>query len=79
MYKLYRKYKDKDIALGSDDIKGIQELYRTHPMDRGNPNCKDKNLRMCIVYKKEGYCKPDYEEIMKEFCQFTCDLCEFQK
>ena len=76
MYKLYRKYRGKDIELDSDDIKGIKKLYRIRPSDRGNPNCKDKNRRMCEHYKEMGYCAPEYKAVMKEYCQFTCDLCD---
>ena len=76
MYKLYHKYKGKDIKLDSDDIKGIKKLYRIRPNDRGNPNCKDKNRRLCEQYKEDGYCVPAFKDVMKKYCQFTCDLCD---
>ena len=74
MYKLYQKYRGKNIKLDSDDIKGIKELYRTHPSDREGVKCKDKDRRTCVQYKKEGYCQ--FKDIMKKFCKFTCDLCD---
>ena len=74
MYKLYQKYRGKNIKLDSDDIKAIKELYSIDPSDRGGVKCKDKDQRTCVQYKKEGYCQ--FKDIMKKFCQFTCDLCD---
>ncbi|XP_028394223.1 metalloendoproteinase 4-MMP-like [Dendronephthya gigantea] len=73
MHPVYRENTSEG-TLHEDDINGMRMLYA--PETAADPNCVDQDPSLCAFYKNQGYCVPDFADVMIETCPYTCNLCQ---